>query len=129
MQNAMRLLARPFAAAAVTTMWVCAAPAVNAQAPSQSPDAAEQALSDHKIDQAAAALEQVVNVKRDYQKRIESADPSERQRIADEADDAVEKAVTDQGLSVEEYTSILVVAQSNPKVREKVLRRVRPSED
>lgn len=37
------------------------------------------------------------------------------------------EAVTDQGLSVEEYTSILVVAQNDAEVREKILQRIRPS--
>ena len=36
------------------------------------------------------------------------------------------KAVTDQGLSVEEYNSILVVAQNNPEVRKKIVERMRP---
>jgi hypothetical protein len=36
------------------------------------------------------------------------------------------KAVTDQGLSVEEYNSILVMAQNNPEVRGKILQRMRP---
>ena len=38
------------------------------------------------------------------------------------------KAVTDQGLSVQEYTSILVVAQNDPEVREKIVQRIRPSD-
>ena len=31
------------------------------------------------------------------------------------------------GLSIEEYTSILVVAQNDPVVREKILQRIRSS--
>ena len=37
------------------------------------------------------------------------------------------KMVTDQGLSVEEYDSILEVAQNDPDVREKIRQRIRPS--
>jgi hypothetical protein len=37
------------------------------------------------------------------------------------------KAITDQGLSVEEYDSILEVAQNDPEVREKIRQRIRPS--
>jgi hypothetical protein len=36
------------------------------------------------------------------------------------------KAVTDKGLSVEEYTSILEVAENDPAVREKILQRLHP---
>jgi hypothetical protein len=68
----------------------------------------------------------VARVKENYQQRIEAAAPSDKERIADEANNALVKAVTDQGLSVEEYTSILVVAQNDPQVREKIVQRIRP---
>ena len=45
-----------------------------------------------------------------------------------EANDALEKAVTDQGLSVEEYSSILEVAKNDPEVRGKIIQRIRPSQ-
>jgi len=35
------------------------------------------------------------------------------------------KAVTDQGLSVEEYTAILQVAQNNPTVQDKIIQRLK----
>ena len=71
-------------------------------------------------------MAQVSSVKQNYQQRIEAAAPSEKQRITEEAENALEKAVTGQGLSIEEYTSIIVVAQRNLEVREKILQRVRP---
>jgi len=130
MRPLVRLLTRPLAAAALTAAWILSATAVNAQAPSPSPGTSTQAtdISDQKLDATAAALEQVITVKRGYQQKIEAADPSERGRIADEADNAVVEAVTKQGLSVEEYTSILVVAQNDAAVREKILQRMRPSD-
>ena len=36
------------------------------------------------------------------------------------------KAVTDRGLSVEEYTSILEVAGNDPDVRQKIIQRIHP---
>jgi hypothetical protein len=129
----MHLLTRPLAAAALTAAWLLSAAAANAQAPSTSspsPGTSKQAadITDQKLDATAAALEQVLTVKRGYQQKIEAANPSDRKRIADEADVAVEEAVTKQGISVEEYTSILVVAQNDPAVREKILQRMRPSD-
>jgi hypothetical protein len=41
-----------------------------------------------------------------------------------EANSALTRAVTDQGLSVEEYTAIMVIAQNDPQVREKILQRL-----
>ena len=50
-------------------------------------------------------------MKRNISGGSRAARPSDRNRIAEEAHDALLKAVTDQGLSVEEYTSILEVAE------------------
>jgi predicted ATPase with chaperone activity len=119
---------QPLAAAALFAVWLVSVPAANAQSPSPSPVPSDQSqtISDEKLDAAAAALKQVSSVKENYQQRIESAAPSDKQRLADEANNALEQAVTGQGLSVEEYTSIIVVAQNNPEVREKILQRIRP---
>ena len=94
-------------------------------------------IPDQKLDAAATALEQVASVKEDYQRRIKAADPSDRNRIAEEAHNALVKAVTDRGLSVEEYTSILQLAENDilqlaendPGVREKLLQRIHPPAD
>ena len=104
-------------------------PAANAQVQSPSPGLSEQSpnISEQKLDAAAAAIEQVASLKQDYQQRIAVAAPSDKERIANEAMDALTKAVTDQGLSVEEYGSILEVAQNDPEVREKIRQRIRPS--
>ena len=66
----------------------------------------------------------VASLKKNYQKQIVAAPPSDRERIATEALSALEKAVTDQGLSVDEYVSILEVAQDDPDVREKIHQRL-----
>jgi hypothetical protein len=60
----------------------------------------------------------------DYQQRITAAAPADKERILNEAQSALEKAVTDQGLSVEEYNSILEVAQNDPGVRAKIRQRM-----
>jgi Domain of unknown function (DUF4168) len=65
----------------------------------------------------------------DYRQRIAQAEAAEeKQRIVAEANGALTKAVTDQGISVEEYTSILDVARDNPEIRGKILQRVRPAD-
>jgi hypothetical protein len=126
----MKALTRSLAAAVVMAAGQVFVLPANAQAPSPSPSPSDQSksVSDQKLDAAAAALQQVVNLKADYQQRVESAPPSDRDRIAQEARNAMTKAVTDQGLSVEEYSSILTVAQNDPDVRQKILQRVNPPE-
>jgi hypothetical protein len=116
----------PFLTAAILAT---AVPAVNAQvqSPAPSPSQPSQSIPDQKLDATAAALNQIADVKESYTKQIE-ATPSEsdKQRLVDDANKALVKAVTDQGLSVEEYTSIMVVAQNDPMVRQKILQRMQP---
>jgi hypothetical protein len=129
LRQSMSLLIRPFAAAALAAAWLLYVPAANAQVQSPPPGSPDQTLNipDQKLDAAAAAMKEVASVKEDYEQRIEAAAPSDKQRIANEANNALVKAVTDKGLSVEEYTLILAMAQSDPEVREKIVQRIRPS--
>jgi hypothetical protein len=96
-----------------------------AQSPSASPQPGQSAnIPDEKLSAAAAALQRVVGIKQDYEQRLAAANASDKQHLLDEANLALTKAVTDQGLSVEEYTAIMVVAQNDPQVREKILQRL-----
>jgi hypothetical protein len=86
-------------------------------------------LSDQKLSAAAAALQRVVSLQKDYRQRIaETEAPAEKERIVAEANNELEKAVTEQGLSVEEYASILDVARDDPEVRGKILQRIQPAD-
>jgi predicted ATPase with chaperone activity len=108
-------------------------PAVNAQtqapsAPSTTkPDRPAPAadISDKKLDAAAAAVKNVSTIRDSYEQKLIKAPADQKAKLADEASDAMEKAVKDQGLSVEEYTSIIEVAQNDPVVRNKLLQRLR----
>ena len=104
-------------------------PVAHTQVESPSPGLSQQPpnIPDQKLDAAAAAIERVASLKQDYLQRIATAAPADKERILNEAINALAKAVTDQGLSVEEYDSILEVAQNDPDVREKIRQRIRPS--
>jgi len=125
----MRVLMRSTAASLLIAAGFLFVPAANAQVQSSSPGLSEQPpnIPDQKLDAAAAAIEHVASLKRDYQQRIAAAAPADKERILNEAVNALAKAVTDQGLSVEEYVSFLVVAQNDPDVREKIRQRIPPS--
>jgi PleD family two-component response regulator len=123
-----QLLMRALAAAALAVTGVVSISAVSAQTEQSTPAPSQQApnIPEQKLDAIAAALEQVVSVRENYEQRLQKAPASDADKIADEAKNALVKAVTDQGLSVEEYNSILVVAQNNPEVRKKIIQRMRP---
>ena len=117
----MQIFTRCAAAMVLIAAGTSRSPAANAEVQSPSPGATDQPsnIPDQKIDAAAAAIQQVASVKQDYKQRIAAAAPADKERILNEAIGALEKAVTDQGLSVEEYDSILKVAENDPKVLEK----------
>ncbi len=122
----MRLCTRSLVAAILTTGCFLSIPTVDvlAQAPSQGPSISARDLSDQKLKSVATALQRVASLRKDYGQRI----PAEKELIAAEANKELSKAVTEQGLSVEEYTSILDAARDNPEVRDKLFQHVRPSD-
>jgi len=125
----MRVLMRSAAAISLIAMGFVFGAVASAQVQSPSPNLSQepQNIPDQKLDAAAAAMGRVASLKQDYQQRITAAPPADQKRLVDEAVNAMAKAVTDQGLSVEEYDSILEVAQNDPGVREKIRQRIRPS--
>ena len=98
-----------------------------AQSPqAQSPEVQSPSptISDQKLSAAAAAIGQVATIRHSYESRIAEAPPSDQERLTGEANDALEKAVTNQGLSVDEYNTIIKTAQNNPAIRQKLAQRI-----
>jgi hypothetical protein len=90
-----------------------------------SPTTTPTIIPDKKLDAAAAAVKKVTVIKNNYDQQLAQAPVAEKQRLQGEAGDAMAKAVTDQGLSIEEYTTILTAAQKDPAVRDKLLQRMK----
>lgn len=125
----MRPVIETLAVSLLGTAFLLSVPAANAQTPApqaQQQAAPSMAISDKKLDAAAAALQHVTTLKQSYQQKIDAAPPDQQQKLANEGNDALKKAVTDQGLSLDEYNSILQVAQNDPSVRAKLLQRLQP---
>ena len=125
-------LPQTLAAAALGIAGLLLLPAANAQNPlptrpqAQSPQAQSPSptISDEKLNAAAAVIGQMTSVRQSYERKIAEAPPSDKQRITGEANAALEKAVTDQGLSVDEYNTIIRTAQNDPTVRQKLTERI-----
>src|SRR5262245_40571926 len=121
---------RPWTSFLTAAILAVAVPAANAQVqtPAPSPSQPSQNIPDQKLDATAAALNKIADVKQTYTQQIEaSASESDKQRLVDEANKELVKDVTDQGLSIEEYTSVMVVAKNDPAVRQKIIQRIRPT--
>jgi hypothetical protein len=116
----------------VTAAWHFAIPVANAQVETPSPGLSAPApnITDQKLDAAAAALKRVAVLQQTYRQRLAQAPAqADKDRITAEADTALTNAVADQGLTVEEYVSIMDVAQNDPEVRGKILQRIRPPQN
>ncbi len=131
-------LSQPLAAAILSVGCLLLSPVAHAQnQPLNQPQARPQGqsqgqspsptISDQKLNAAAAAIGQVTSIERSYEQKIAEAPPSEKQHITDEATNAMKKAVTDQGLSVDEYNTIVQTAQNDPTIRQKLVQRIHPS--
>jgi hypothetical protein len=122
-----------FYAMALTAAGLLFMPMANAQdkspaAPAPAAPGAKTApmnIPDKKLDAAAAAIKDVSSIKATYDKKLAQAPDADKQRLTGEAEKAMIKAVTDQGLSVEEYSDIITVAQNDPVMRGKLLQRLK----
>ena len=118
------------AVAVLCTGWAISAhPAAAQQQPptQQEPPATlspAPSVSDQQLDKAAAAIKNVEGVRSVYTQKLATAKPDEQDKIASEAGAAMKKAVTDQGLSIDEYNSIVKLAQDNPSVRAQIAQRL-----
>ena len=131
-QTARTRLLQPLAAAMLSVAGLLLSPAANAQTsqtPAPAPPQAQSpspsaTISDEKLNAAAAAIGQVTSIRQSYEPKIAAAAPSDKQRMTDEAKNQMKKAVTDQGLTVDEYNSIIRTAQNDPAVRQKLSQRI-----
>jgi hypothetical protein len=111
----MSQLARFLAGAALIAAWHLSAVPANAQTTPPNSNALtspglsqpQPNITDQKLDKAAAALERIAGLQQDFRKQAS-------------------KAVTDQGLSIDEYAQIMDVAQNDPQVRQKIIARIAP---
>jgi hypothetical protein len=117
--------------AAAGLLFAAAANAQDKSSPPASPTSPPGAttapanIPDAKLDQVAAAVKKVSAVSNTYEQQLAQAPATDKDRIVGEADKAMRQAVTDQGISVDEYLNIMKVAQNDPGVRDKLVQRLK----
>jgi len=82
-------------------------------------------ISESKLDAVAAAVKQVAMLKETYEAKLAKAPEDQKVSVVEEANEAAEKAIKEQGLSVEEFVTIMDAADSDPAVRAKIIRRLK----
>ena len=115
----MRPMTQGFVAAALCVVSILSLQPAHAQNQSTSPT-----ISDQKLDATASAMEQLSGLRKSYEEKLANTAPADQDGVIDEANKALEKAVTEQGLSLEEYSAIIETAQQDPSVRERLVQRL-----
>jgi hypothetical protein len=88
-----------------------------------------QNIPEDKLNAAGAALAAVSRVRNDYQQRIAKARPNDKKRLIEQGDNAMQKAITDKGLSIDEYKAILDMAQNDPDLQAKLIERAKAAQN
>jgi hypothetical protein len=73
------------------------------------------------IGKAGAALHDVARVQAKYQGQWEAATPEQKQGVSEKANAEAVQAIQSHGLSVQEYSSVIRVAQNDPQIKQKLL--------
>jgi len=74
------------------------------------------------ITKAGAALRRVTEIKQTYSQRLGGAKTEdEQQTLRKQATEEAVKAISDQGLTVDQYNQVIRQAQANPGLRERLL--------
>jgi Domain of unknown function (DUF4168) len=95
----------------------------NAPAPATPGATIQQSdLSDAMVHKVGTALRQTVTIRQKYAERAQSIkSPQEQQALATEAQTEMVQAITDQGLSVQQYNQVIQMAQADPTLKQRLL--------
>jgi hypothetical protein len=102
---------------------VMALPAA-AQQPRGAPSGAVSGanIPDATVNKVGAALRQVTQIEQTYSQRLQSANtPAQKQDISKQANGAAVTAITEQGLTIDQYTQVIQAAQSDPALKQRVV--------
>ncbi|HET8997543.1 MAG TPA: DUF4168 domain-containing protein [Acetobacteraceae bacterium] len=85
-------------------------------------------VSDDMVAKVGAAVGQVAMIRQEYTERVQSAgDDGERDRLAEKAQQAAVKAISDQGISVSDYNEVVSAAENNPELEDRLIMAARAS--
>lgn len=83
-------------------------------------------VPDEMVAKVGAAVGQVAMIRQEYTERVQQAGTDdERDRLADQAQQAAVKAIGDQGISVTEYNEVVSAAENNPDLEDRLITAAR----
>jgi hypothetical protein len=79
-------------------------------------------ISDDLVSKVGTAAVRVVEIRQSFTPRLVAAQSqAERDSVEQEATSALVEAISDQGLSVDEYNEVVAAAQADPELEERLL--------
>jgi hypothetical protein len=79
-------------------------------------------LSDAMVQKVGTALRQTVTIRQKYAERAQATKSSdEQQALASQAQTEMVQAISDQGLTVQQYNQVIQMAQADPTLKQRVL--------
>ena len=96
------------------------------QTPRPDSGTSDAQLPDEMVTKVGAAVGQVAMIWQEYTQRVQSAGTDdERDRLADQAQQAAVKAINDQGISVSEYNEVVTAAEGNQDLEDRLIMAAR----
>jgi Domain of unknown function (DUF4168) len=97
--------------------------AASPQTPSAPGTALQQDdLSDAMVHKVGAALRQTVTIRQKFAERAQATKSQEQQEaLTAQAQTEMMQAISDQGLSVQQYNQVIQMAQADPTLKQRVL--------
>jgi len=79
-------------------------------------------VSDAMVNKVGAALRQTVSIRQKYAERAQSTkSPQDQQSLNEQAQSEMVQAISDQGLTVQQYNQVIQLAQANPTLKQRLI--------
>jgi hypothetical protein len=118
--KALRIVAAPAALLMAAVLPAAAQP--TQAAPTQAAPMQQGEMSDAMVTKVGTALRHVATIRQQYSARAQSAkSPQQQQALSDQARSEMLKAISDQGLSEEQYDRAIQLAQNNETLKQRLL--------
>jgi hypothetical protein len=114
---------RAFAAAALAAALGLGATPLGAQ--QATPGSPAASVSEVTVQRTGAAIRDISGIQARYTQRMQAAQPAERAAIEQEANGAAEAALSSRGLTIEEYDTVIRLAQADEGLRERLVSAAR----
>jgi hypothetical protein len=88
-------------------------------------DGTNNSISDETVTKVGRAVGQIAMIREAYREGMAEMGDGDKQELAERAEAAAVKAISDQGLSIAEYNRVVATADDDPALEERLLAAAR----